>query len=656
MSRKANYTRKSSKTRTSSKTRKSSKTRMSDIIKQSNEFSYLKNDSHSLLTVKRTASWDLDINVPSSVRIIDLSNYNKIILCEKKEIADAIKQTDFVQQNGYYVHAIGGNPFSSVKRIGLNRGDKILSQNPKIRKSLNVITWRTDKKEGNYFYYPVVDKNADVIIVADEDYMGRYIAYNLQRVIQTEKVRRINEESTSSKYFDKILTSSTRSTKKPIGETFYITSQSEVGANFTSAFGNADGIIDRYTQLFRSQEQPYSEYRKKYLQGIQNANFSDVQISLMSKVLDESLKQDINITLTLETEAGIQRIQTKVNTANIKKFDKVYFEATERMKLNVMNTDETVMQLMNDLKINSRQIENIIKRMSSQSILSYPRTSEQGISSKEVRTNEELLNIWLQYANIDISEQERKKALQRMNKIRTEKGKSGLLVIDITNLPKESIEYQVVEHIAEYNLMAVLGAERVRGSFVFEYTTNDNRTKKIETDEIDFINSTKFGRGVGEVIDVATKQRLGMSEYELYRFLAKNDIGTIATRSSILTDLKEKGLLLEYEGEFRLDDRARVLINTLKEAEKRLMKKQGWSKNYNVTEGLKFLKMQRDSIETQQQYLKAKEQLYNIIIDYMKTIDKIEMRDIQKILIQQNEILQKEKTLEELEGAKIEIQ
>jgi len=656
MSRKANYTRKSSKTRTSSKTRKSSKTRMSDIIKQSNEFSYLKNDSHSLLTVKRTASWDLDINVPSSVRIIDLSNYNKIILCEKKEIADAIKQTDFVQQNGYYVHAIGGNPFSSVKRIGLNRGDKILSQNPKIRKSLNFITWRTDKKEGNYFYYPVVDKNADVIIVADEDYMGRYIAYNLQRVIQTEKVRRINEESTSSKYFDKILTSSTRSTKKPIGETFYITSQSEVGANFTSAFGNADGIIDRYTQLFRSQEQPYSEYRKKYLQGIQNANFSDVQISLMSKVLDESLKQDINITLTLETEAGIQRIQTKVNTANIKKFDKVYFEATERMKLNVMNTDETVMQLMNDLKINSRQIENIIKRMSSQSILSYPRTSEQGISSKEVRTNEELLNIWLQYANIDISEQERKKALQRMNKIRTEKGKSGLLVIDITNLPKESIEYQVVEHIAEYNLMAVLGAERVRGSFVFEYTTNDNRTKKIETDEIDFINSTKFGRGVGEVIDVATKQRLGMSEYELYRFLAKNDIGTIATRSSILTDLKEKGLLLEYEGEFRLDDRARVLINTLKEAEKRLMKKQGWSKNYNVTEGLKFLKMQRDSIETQQQYLKAKEQLYNIIIDYMKTIDKIEMRDIQKILIQQNEILQKEKTLEELEGAKIEIQ
>jgi hypothetical protein len=78
----------------------------------------------------------------------------------------------------------------------------------------------------------------------------------------------------------------------------------------TSAFGNANGVIDKYTKEDRG-EQVYSKFKEGYLQGLTSSNFSEIQLSVLSKVLDESLNQNLDINLTLQTEGGLKPISRR---------------------------------------------------------------------------------------------------------------------------------------------------------------------------------------------------------------------------------------------------------------------------------------------------------------------------------------------------------
>jgi len=655
MSRKANYTRKSSVTRTSNKTRTSS------VVRQSNtQHNIQQNILNQRLirgnkrikppyskVVLRKYSWDLDIVIPSQqngLRAVDISNYRNVIVCEKGDIAEALQQTDFVKRNGYYIHVLGGNPLSSVERTSVN-------ENPDgVRRSRNIVYWRPNEK----FPYPIVSKDSHVIIVADNDDLGRYIGYHVSKVLDSKNIELINADGTNPSYWEDVLNNKQlRTTIKPIAETWKVSSQSEIGGTITSVLLNENGVIDRYTQQFRN-DVKYSKFKKGYLQGLNNANISEIQLSLMSKVLEESLNQDLKLNITLQTESGLETINTKLKAKDIKNIDNVYFKTIKRQKLRIMNTDQTIMQIMRELKINSKQAEEIIKRMATQKIVSYPRTSETGISKSERLSNEELLDVW-QYYHAIPQNIKKEDILKRMNELKTDVGKSGLLVIGKTNLPQESLEYRVVQAIAKYNLMAVTNAEILEGNYVFEYTDNEGVKITEKSETVKIINSQEWGRGVGQVIDVTSTQQIGMSEYDLYDFLAKKNIGTPATRSNIINKLEEQGLLLKFEGNYKLDDRARILINAVHIAERKAKLRE----HEKLSKGFYFLEEAKKEIMSSSAktstYKTKKKELYNILKKYVQELQNIDIQEIKSILLRQNKILNADKRAIKLEGDIIEV-
>lgn len=591
-----------------------------------------------LVKVPRQEAWDLDLSVASNIPTEDLRGEKKVIIVEKKDIANAIRETDFVKSNGYRVISLGGNPFSAIER---NSKSKV---NP-VRTTKNTATWRKDQAFAS-FKYPILDDDAQVIMISDNDYLGRYLGYQVSKVLNTENVNRINDESTSSEYWDKVLSSGEYNQNLPIGETWFVSSQSEVGANMTSYFQNNGGIIDRYTESFRNGTK-FKDFKKGYLQGFRS-NFSEVQLGIMGKILDESLGQKMNIELLLKTESGIEKINTSIKADNLSKITNVYFDAENRQKMNIMNTDQTVMFLMRDLKINSSQVEDIIKRMSTQGLISYPRTDKQGISQSEKLSNEELLNVWSKYSNVNI---DRDQAIEKMNELRIDSGKSGLMVISSTKLPKDSVEYKVLESIAKYNLMAVTGGEFLKGKYVLEYELNDGESKDAETDEVTIINSPDFGRAVGEVIDVSVNQKTGISDMELYSWLGERSIGTVSTRSSLISRMEKEGMILKYHGEYRLDDRARVLINTLRIIED----KNNFVESRKLTNGIPWMKKQIGDIRDEEGFYSSKNELYSLLDLYIHEIKTMDMQQVQDVMNYQNNLLSPELRVANIQKDVIEV-
>ncbi|PWI47730.1 hypothetical protein CEE45_10130 [Candidatus Heimdallarchaeota archaeon B3_Heim] len=62
------------------------------------------------------------------------------------------------------------------------------------------------------------------------------------------------------------------------------------------------------------------------------------------------------------------------------------------------------------------------------------------------------------------------------------------------------------------------------------------------------------------MIDVQTERRQGMSDKEMFEFLSKEELGTVATRTNLVKRLEQWGFLLKSpKGEYKLDDRMKVM-------------------------------------------------------------------------------------------------
>ncbi|MFX0171974.1 MAG: hypothetical protein ACFE9L_08645 [Candidatus Hodarchaeota archaeon] len=226
---------------------------------------------------KQPYHWE--IVIPNKTPSKDLTKRDKIIITEKSEVEKVLKSLN----TDYTIHNLGGNPFGSVQRTDVK-------QNPDgVRRSKKRIIFRQDKAFAT-FYYPVVNEKAEVVIIADEDYLGQYLSENLAHILPTEDITIYNVESTSPELLAEVLAKKhpqyNHNVNKAIAGSWYVESQSEVGATITSALTGKNSTLDNFTREQRG-NQTWSAYKKVYLQGTQGINISDQELAVMGKVFEE---------------------------------------------------------------------------------------------------------------------------------------------------------------------------------------------------------------------------------------------------------------------------------------------------------------------------------------------------------------------------------
>jgi hypothetical protein len=533
-------------------------------------------DKKALYVVPRGKEpYEWKLGVPDSVKTIDLTHEKKIILTEKSEIANVLKKSN----SGYYVHNLGGNPFAAPQRAGYKK------HSDGVRKTFKRVAFRPDKSFAD-FKYPIISKNAEVIIIADEDYLGQYLSENMAQLLPTENIKIYNIESTSSELLKEVISGKKPQYKhdvnKAIAGAWYAESQAEIGATITSSFTGVSTTLDSFTEQQRK-EKKWPEYKNAYLQGAQgNLNITDQELAVMGKVLQEEKDKTTRLKATIDTDLGLQTVEA-VASANVSKVD-VKFEVDHSKTLNIKNTDQTTMILMKDLAIESIQAEDLIKRLASQNIVSYPRTEYEGISPKEEITPEKLANVWISY-NPDYKKDKQRiiRGIKQIQEDTAELPRSGILVLNHSDFKPNTIERKTVESIAKANIWASLGYYEVEGLLKI-VDENDDLIGKNKA-----IIITKDPNSVGKVIDVEVQRRQGMSDKEMFAFISDSDrpLGTTATRTNLIKRLENWGMLLKSpEGEYKLDDRGKIITITADTADSDLT-------NGNFTA---WLKKQRDLV------------------------------------------------------------
>lgn len=490
------------------------------------------------------------------------------------------------------MHNLGGNPFGSVQRSSA-------SDHPdKVRRSKKTIVFRQDQAFAP-FVYPKVSKDAEVVIIADEDYLGQYLENNLAHTLPTSNIKIYNVESTSPQLLQEVLEGEhpeyEHDFNKVIAGAWYIEAQSEVGGTLTSALTGKNSILDHFTREQRGSK-TWSQYKQAYLQGSQGLNISDQELAVAGKVLQEELNQDVRLKVTIQTDLGLQTVEAtaKSSTTDI---DAVFNPIGEPKDLNVKNTDQTTMILMSDLQIESVQAEELIKRLASQGIISYPRTEYEGISPKENIDSERLVNVWISYhPEYESQRAEIIQGIERIQETTPELPRSGILVLNKSNFKENTVERKTVESIAKANIWASLNYYEIDGNLMIV----DQNNKNIGDSRITIIS--KDPEYVGQVIDVQTERRQGMSDKEMFVFLSKEELGTVATRTNLVKRLEEWGFLLKSpKGEYKLDDRMKVITLAVGKADSDL----------TTGEFSKWLKHKRSIVENNPlEYTQQKDILY----------------------------------------------
>lgn len=507
----------------------------------------------SSFTVKKGEKpYEWRVGVPKKVKIADYSDKKKIIITEKSEIAKVLQEMN----HGYSVHNLGGNPFAPIIR-------ETFSKNEPVRKGKKVIHWRVDKRDGE-FVFPLVDSNAEVVIIGDEDYLGQYIAYHLSQLISSPNITMYNVESTSKEFLQELINNShpeyAFNFNKAIGASWYIESQAEIGGSVTNYLVGSGSIFDTFTEDLRNKES-YSSWktRTKYFPA-GNFSIDDQKIAILAKALEEEMKSNSRLTATIKTELGIQAVEAEIpsGVSNVNTF----IEQTAIKDLNVKNTDQTTMILMNNLDMSSNQAEQLINRLASQDIISYPRTEYEGISPKENVKAEELVDIWLSYIpKTELSNYSRTeiiKGIKRIQKQTPELPRSGIIVLEKSDFKANTLERKAIESIAKANIWSALGYYEIEGDLIVE----DEKTgSQLGSTTVTVISNTPHI--AGEVVDVQIERKQGMSDKEMFMFLSdeKRPLGTVATRTNTLKSLENYGFLLKStKGEYKLDDRARLTV------------------------------------------------------------------------------------------------
>lgn len=272
------------------------------------------------------------------------------------------------------------------------------------------------------------------------------------------------------------------------------------------------------------------------------------------------------------------------------------------------------MILMSDLGIESVQAEDMIKRLASQGVVSYPRTEYEGISPKEDIDPDQLADIWLSY--LPDYQKDRTQIVQGIKRIQGETAelpRSGIIVLSHSDFKENTIERQTIESIAKANIWASLGYYEVDG----ELQILDQN--KIEIGEKPVTLISRNPEAVGEVIDVQIERKQGMSDKEMFEFLSDNELGTTATRTDLIKRLEQWGFLLKSPtGEYKLDDRGKIMTLTAEESDP------------SLTDGFftYWLKGLRQLVEQYpHQYNIEKEELYNKLSQIVKSMNDRETQE-----------------------------
>lgn len=506
----------------------------------------------ALVVEKGSKPWEWKIVVPDKSDHTDLTKENKIIITEKSEIANSLKKLN----SDFYIHNLGGNPFGSVTRE--DRSDM------GIRKSNKEIIFRQDAAFAK-FSFPNVRKDAQVIVLADDDFLGHYLSQNLAQTLNSDDKIIYNVESNQPDILKAILQQDASVDKyrhnynKFIGGSWYVESQSEIGGTLTGALKNAHSVVDTFSKSFRNSS--YSSFQSKYFQGTTGLNLSDQELTLMYKVLESEINQMIRLKATIQTESGLYDISTTFKNSFDNSDLNVRFKKLGERSLNIKNTDQTVLLLISKMGIQSIQAEKLIQRLASQNLLTYPRTEYQGISAKEDIDTQDLADTWISY-NQNFASQ-RDQIVQGINRIRndpttTELPRSGIFVLNKTNYDPNTLEYKTLQEISKANILASLGEFEVKGKL--EIVNKENETIGESEDEITVIAHSD--EEIGKVINVDISKKQGLSDYELFDFISeeKMNLGTTSTRTNLTKRLINWGFLLKNnQDEYRLDDRAKIM-------------------------------------------------------------------------------------------------
>ncbi len=544
-----------------------------------------------LIVNKGDKSWDWQIFVPnkalfipetitsknkSSIRAVDYTkdeNLDRLILTEKTEVANVLEKLNL---KNTMIHNIGGNPFSPPARFTVTDES---SKVDKVRREKRQIRWRLDREAGRRFIYPITSEDTKVLIIADDDFLGSYLSQNLAHSITSKNIRIMNSESNQPETIKDIVFDRpagkkfAHSDNNHIGASWFIGSQSEIGATLSSAFQGKGTLFDTFTADFRPNDQTWSEFKPNYLRQFQRPafNITDQEFAIIGEVLRNEKANKIRIKATVQTDLGLREVvgesNIDVQDFNSKIFD-VRISEKERNRLNVKDTDDTVLILADQLGINTSQGESIIQRLSSQGLITYPRTEFEGISQKEDITATKLADTWLSYR--PEFKNERKDIVKGINDLKNISGeipRSGIFVLNKTNFKENTIEKKVLDEIAEANILASLGAFEVIGKLEIINKETDEPIKMIDSSEVSII--TRKEESVGKVILVETERKEGLTDRELFRFMSKDrkpdskdsTLGTVSSRNRLVDRLKSWQLILENpKGELKTDDKAKLMI------------------------------------------------------------------------------------------------
>jgi cellobiose-specific phosphotransferase system component IIB len=625
---------------------------------------------------------DLKVNIAKVERIgrgkkisdltntLDYSGVSRLYVTEKAEVANTIKKfyPDAVVLN------LGGNPFTPVERVS---GD--------IRKSNKTINWRSDKAYSPAgFQYPLVDAGAEVVIISDDDYLGQYWNHHFARSIktQTSSIRQYAIETDDEQLLEAVLSEKNNRydfrKNKAIAGTWYAESQSEIGGTITSAISNKDGIWDSFTEDLRpyqkiiikpakntgkipkkyqgkinpstdeeykvgdvigEKRQTWNSYSTAYLQGIRNLNFTESDLALMQKIKQEQLSQKQRAKIFVDTESGLEEFTLTVKAMKLSKEASYYdavFEKTAVNDLAIKNTDDTVLLLSDQLKIQPSQAEDLVKRMASRGVLSYPRTEYEGLAETEKLTNEQLAEVWIAYHPEYRNRQQ--EIINGIVKIRKESGeipKSGIIVKKVATFNENTVEDKTIKAIAKANIQAALGAKEIEGQFLLVEKTAKRVIDRFPSEEkINIITSDPSN--VGRVVDVKVSERFGMTDREVFHYLKSKELGTIATRTNLVKSLEKQGFLLKYKGDYKLDDRSRIAVDLLEQSD------------FDAIKFNKQLKRQRSLVEKKSTvYQSEKNKLYRILKKLV-----VDLKDKEKHRIAIEQFVKENEALEQVDELK----
>ncbi|MFX0171976.1 MAG: hypothetical protein ACFE9L_08655 [Candidatus Hodarchaeota archaeon] len=127
---------------------------------------------------------------------------------------------------------------------------------------------------------------------------------------------------------------------------------------------------------------------------------------------------------------------------------------------------------------------------------------------------------------------------------------------------ENTIERNTIESIAKANIWASLGYYEVDG----ELQIVDQNKKEIGKKKVVVV--TKDPSSIGKVIDVQVERKHGMSDMEMFEFLSDKELGTTTTGTNLIKRLEKWGFLLKSpKGEYKLDDRGKIMTLTAKESD-----------------------------------------------------------------------------------------